>query len=182
MNFTAQQALARVIDHREIFHDEMIALMRAIMRGEVSPVLTASILAGLRVKKETVGEIAAAARVMREFARAVPLADREHFLDIVGTGGDGAHTFNISTASMFVAAGAGARVANHGNRSGSSASGSADVIVDITSTGSTLTANHLKVLDDGIILRSEACLVTALRERSTGDQAALDALTERFSG
>ncbi|MCK5769354.1 anthranilate phosphoribosyltransferase [Algiphilus sp.] len=128
MNFTAQQALARVIDHREIFHDEMIALMRAIMRGEVSPVLTASILAGLRVKKETVGEIAAAARVMREFARAVPLADREHFLDIVGTGGDGAHTFNISTASMFVAAGAGARVAKHGNRSVSSASGAADVL------------------------------------------------------
>lgn len=128
MNFTPQQALARVIDHREIFHDEMIALMRAIMGGEVSPVLTAAILAGLRVKKETVGEITGAARVMREFARGVPLADREHFLDIVGTGGDGAHTFNISTAAMFVAAGAGAKVAKHGNRSVSSASGAADLL------------------------------------------------------
>ena len=88
MKFTPQQALARVIDHREIFHDEMIALMRAIMGGEVSPVLTAAILAGLRVKKETVGEITGAARVMREFARGVPLADREHFLDIVGNRGD----------------------------------------------------------------------------------------------
>ena len=102
--------------------------MRAIMGGEVSPVLTAAILAGLRVKKETVGEITGAARVMREFARGVPLADREHFLDIVGTGGDGAHTFNISTAAMFVAAGAGARVAKHGNRSVSSASGAADLL------------------------------------------------------
>ncbi|WP_420428484.1 anthranilate phosphoribosyltransferase [Algiphilus sp.] len=127
-NFTPQQALARVIDHREIFHDEMVALMRSIMGGEVSPVLTAAILTGLRVKKETVDEITAAARVMREFARPVPLADRSHFLDIVGTGGDGAHTFNISTASMFVAAGAGAKVAKHGNRSVSSASGAADVL------------------------------------------------------
>lgn len=128
---TPQEALARTIEHREIFHDEMIGLMRQIMRGEVSPVMTAAILTGLRVKKETVGEIAAAAQVMREFALTVPTpggdADR-HLVDIVGTGGDGANTFNISTASMFVAAAAGAKVAKHGNRGVSSKSGSADVL------------------------------------------------------
>jgi len=128
MPITAQEALARTIEHREIFHDEMIDLMRQIMRGEVSPVMMAAILTGLRVKKETVGEIAAAAQVMREFARPVPLAPDPHFIDIVGTGGDGAHTFNISTTSMFVAAAAGAKVAKHGNRSVSSKSGSADVL------------------------------------------------------
>jgi len=128
---TPQEALARTIEHREIFHDEMIALMRQIMSGEVSPVMTAAILTGLRVKKETVGEIAAAAMVMREFALKVPtpggVADA-HLVDIVGTGGDGSNTFNISTASMFVAAAAGAKVAKHGNRSVSSKSGSADVL------------------------------------------------------
>ena len=128
---TPQEALARTIEHREIFHDEMIGLMRQIMRGEVSPVMTAAILTGLRIKKETVGEIAAAAQVMREFALTVPTtggdADR-HLVDIVGTGGDGANTFNISTASMFVAAAAGAKVAKHGNRGVSSKSGSADVL------------------------------------------------------
>jgi anthranilate phosphoribosyltransferase len=128
MPITPQDALTRVIEHREIFHDEMVALMRAIMSGEVSPVMTAALLTGLRVKKETVGEIAAAAMVMREFSRKVEVADSQHFLDIVGTGGDGAHTFNISTAAMFVAAGAGARVAKHGNRSVSSKSGSADLL------------------------------------------------------
>ncbi len=130
MPITPQEALQRTIDHREIFHDEMIELMRQIMRGEVSPVMMAAILTGLRVKKETIGEITGAARVMREFARKVTLADtiREHLVDIVGTGGDGAHSFNISTASMFVAAAAGARVAKHGNRSVSSKSGSADVL------------------------------------------------------
>jgi len=128
MSITPQQALQRTIEHREIFHDEMVGLMRMVMRGEVSPTMTAAILTGLRVKKETVGEIAAAASVLREFARPVTVADRSHLVDIVGTGGDGANTFNISTASMFVVAAAGAKVAKHGNRSVSSSSGSADVL------------------------------------------------------
>ena len=125
---TPQEALQRTIEHREIFHDEMLALMRMIMKGEVSPVMGAAILTGLRVKKETIGEITAAAQVMREFANKVHVADEENFVDIVGTGGDGSHTFNISTASMFVAAAAGARIAKHGNRGVSSKSGSADVL------------------------------------------------------
>ncbi|MDR7135247.1 anthranilate phosphoribosyltransferase [Lysobacter niastensis] len=128
MPITPQEALQRTIEHREIFHDEMVELMRMIMRGEVSPTMTAAILTGLRVKKETVGEIAGAATVLREFARPVVVADRTNLVDIVGTGGDGAHTFNISTASMFVVAAAGAKVAKHGNRSVSSKSGSADVL------------------------------------------------------
>lgn len=128
MTITPQEALQRTIEHREIFHDEMVGLMRQIMRGELSPVMAAAILTGLRVKKETVGEIAGAARVMREFSRTVDVADRTGLVDIVGTGGDGSHTFNISTCSMFVAAAAGARVAKHGNRSVSSKSGSADVL------------------------------------------------------
>ncbi|UNK48858.1 anthranilate phosphoribosyltransferase [Lysobacter sp. S4-A87] len=128
MPITPQEALQRTIEHREIFHDEMVELMRMIMRGEVSPTMTAAILTGLRVKKETVGEIAGAATVLREFARPVEVADRTGLVDIVGTGGDGAHTFNISTASMFVVAAAGAKVAKHGNRSVSSKSGSADVL------------------------------------------------------
>jgi anthranilate phosphoribosyltransferase len=128
MPITPQEALQRTIEHREIFHDEMVDLMRMVMRGEVSPTMTAAILTGLRVKKETVDEIAGAAQVLREFARPVAVADRSHLVDIVGTGGDGAHTFNISTASMFVVAAAGARVAKHGNRSVSSKSGSADVL------------------------------------------------------
>src|SRR5690554_3496799 len=126
MPITPQEALQRTIEHREIFHDEMVELMRQIMGGEVSPVMTAAILSGLRVKKETVGEIAGAAVAMREFSRTVDVPDRSHLVDIVGTGGDGAHTFNISTAAAFVAAAAGARVAKHGNRSVSSKSGSAD--------------------------------------------------------
>ena len=127
---TPQQALQRVIEHREIFHDEMLHLMRQIMHGEVSPLMVAAILTGLRVKKETIGEIAAAAQVMRELSSKVEVkvADNRHFVDIVGTGGDGAQTFNISTASMFVAAAAGAKVAKHGGRSVSSNSGSADVL------------------------------------------------------
>src|SRR5690606_1513364 len=119
-------ALQRTIEPRETFVDEMVELMRMIMRGEVSPLMTAAIITGLRVKKETVGEIAGAARVMREFARPVEVADRSHLVDIVGTGGDGANTFNISTATSFVIAAAGGRVANHGGRSVSSKSGSAD--------------------------------------------------------
>ena len=128
MPLTPQQALLRCIEHREIFHDEMLALFRQIMGGEMSPVMIAALTMGLRVKKETIGEVAAAAQVMREFATKVPVADPRNLLDIVGTGGDGAHTFNISTASMFVAAAAGARVAKHGGRSVSSSSGSADVL------------------------------------------------------
>src|SRR5688500_9771268 len=128
MPLTPQEALQRTIEHREIFHDEMVDLMRQIMRGEVSPPMVAAILAGLRVKKETVGEIAGAARAMREFAARVQVPEDENFVDIVGTGGDAAHTFNISTASMFVVAAAGAKVAKHGNRSVSSKSGSADVL------------------------------------------------------
>ena len=128
MTLTPQQALLRCIEHREIFHDEMLALFRQIMGGEMSPVMIAALTMGLRVKKETVGEIAAAAQVMREFAAKVEVANPENLVDIVGTGGDGAHTFNISTASMFVAAAAGARVAKHGGRSVSSSSGSADAL------------------------------------------------------
>ena len=128
MQLTPQQALLRCIDHREIFHDEMLSLFRTIMQGEMSPVMIAALTMGLRVKKESIGEITAAAQVMREFATKVPLAHTSNLLDIVGTGGDGAHTFNISTASMFVAAAAGARVAKHGGRSVSSSSGSADVL------------------------------------------------------
>lgn len=125
---TPQEALQRVIEHREIFHDEMVDLMRQIMSGQISPVLISAIIAGLRVKKETVGEIAAAASVMRELATPVPVKDASTLVDTCGTGGDGAHTFNISTAAMFVAAAAGARVAKHGGRSVSSQSGSADVL------------------------------------------------------
>ncbi len=128
MPITPQEALLRCIEHREIFHDEMLTLFRQIMGGEMSPVMIAALTMGLRVKKESIGEIAAAAQVMREFATKVPMADTTGLLDIVGTGGDGAHTFNISTASMFVAAAAGARVAKHGGRSVSSSSGSADVL------------------------------------------------------
>ena len=128
MPITPQEALLRCIDHREIFHDEMLHLFRLIMSGEMSPTMIAALTLGLRVKKETIGEIAAAAQVMREFSTKVPMADTTNLLDIVGTGGDGAHTFNISTASMFVAAAAGARVAKHGGRSVSSSSGSADVL------------------------------------------------------
>jgi len=125
---TPQEALQRVIEHREIFHDEMLHIMRLIMAGEMSPVLMSAFIAALRVKKETIGEITAAAQVMREFSTKVEVADRQHLVDIVGTGGDGSHTFNISTCSMFVAAAAGAKVSKHGSRSVSSKSGSADVL------------------------------------------------------
>ncbi len=128
MSITNLDALTRTIDHREIFHDEMLSLVRRIMSGEMSPVMMAALLVGLRVKKETIGEITAAAQVMREFSTKVEVADRTHLVDIVGTGGDGSHTFNISTCSMFVAAAAGARISKHGNRSVSSKSGSADVL------------------------------------------------------
>jgi anthranilate phosphoribosyltransferase len=128
MSITPQQALQRCIEHRELFHDEMTAMMRLIMSGEMPPTLVAGLLVALRTKKETVGEIAAAAQVMREFATPVHVEDRKNLVDVVGTGGDGAHTFNISTAAMFVAAAAGAKIAKHGNRSVSSKSGSADIL------------------------------------------------------
>ncbi|WP_447732362.1 anthranilate phosphoribosyltransferase [Rhodanobacter soli] len=128
ITITPQEALQRTIEHREIFHDEMIALMRQIMNGEVSPLMTAAIITGLRVKKETVGEITGAARVMRELSAKVDAPPHAHFVDIVGTGGDGSSSFNISTTAMFVAAAAGARIAKHGGRSVSSKSGSADVL------------------------------------------------------
>ena len=128
MPITPQEALQRTIEHREIFHDEMLHIMRMIMNGELSPLMTAALITGLRVKKETIGEITAAAQVMREFSTKVNVPDTRHLVDIVGTGGDGSHTFNISTCSMFVAAAAGAKTAKHGGRSVSSKSGSADVL------------------------------------------------------
>ena len=128
LKITPQEALLRTIEHREIFHDEMLHIMRQIMAGEWSPVMLAAFITGLRVKKETIGEITAAAQVMREFSTKVHVADTTHLVDIVGTGGDGSHTFNISTCAMFVAAAAGAKVSKHGGRSVSSKSGSADVM------------------------------------------------------
>ena len=125
---TDQQALASLIDRKEFSHAEMVGLMRRIMSGDMPPAVLSALLIGLRVKRETVGEITAAAQVMREFSTKVAVADRRHLVDIVGTGGDGSHTFNISTCSMFVAAACGARVSKHGNRSVSSKSGSADVL------------------------------------------------------
>jgi anthranilate phosphoribosyltransferase len=118
----------RTIEHREIFHDEMLHIVREIMKGEWSPVMIAAFITGLRVKKETIGEITAAAQVMREFSTKVHVTDKTHLVDIVGTGGDGSHTFNISTCAMFVAAAAGAKVSKHGGRGVSSKSGSADVM------------------------------------------------------
>ena len=128
MSITPQEALQRTIEHREIFHDEMLKVVRMIMSGELSPVMMAALIVGLRVKKETIGEITAAAQVMREFSTKVHVPDKTHLVDIVGTGGDGSHTFNISTCSMFIAAAAGAKVSKHGGRSVSSKSGSADVL------------------------------------------------------
>ena len=128
MPITPQEALQRTIEHREIFHDEMLHIVRLIMGGELSPVMTAALITGLRVKKESIGEITAAAQVMREFSTKVHVADKTHLVDIVGTGGDGSNTFNISTCSMFVAAAAGAKISKHGGRGVSSKSGSADVL------------------------------------------------------
>ncbi|MBB5215432.1 anthranilate phosphoribosyltransferase [Parapusillimonas granuli] len=128
---TPAEALTRCIEHREIFHDEMLELMRSLMRGEMSPQIASALIMGLRVKKETIGEITAAAQVMREFALKVDVPDKNELLDMCGTGGDGAHTFNISTAAMFVAASQGVKIAKHGNRSASSSSGSADVLEEL---------------------------------------------------
>ena len=128
MTISLTEALTRCIEHREIFHDEMLHLMRQLMRGEVPPQTAAALIMGLRVKKETVGEITAAAQAMREFALPVPVSDPNDLLDMCGTGGDGSNTFNISTTAMFVAAAAGVKIAKHGGRSASSSSGSADVL------------------------------------------------------
>ena len=128
MTITPTDALARCIEHREIFHEEMLHLMRLLMRGEMSPQIASALIMGLRVKKETIGEITAAAQVMREFALQVHTPNPDELLDMCGTGGDGTKTFNISTAAMFVAAAAGVKIAKHGGRSASSSSGSADVV------------------------------------------------------
>jgi len=125
---TIAEAIQRTVEHREVFHDEMLHVMRQIMRGELSPAQIAGFIIGLRVKKETVGEIAAAAQVMRELATPVEVSDERHLVDTCGTGGDAAHTFNVSTCAAFVAAAGGARVAKHMGRSVSSSSGSAEVL------------------------------------------------------
>jgi anthranilate phosphoribosyltransferase len=126
--FTPLEAINRLCDKREIFYDEMVDLMRQVMEGRVPPVQLAAILMGLHVKTESVSEIAAAAAVMREFSTKVDASDLAHLVDTCGTGGDKAHTFNISTTAAFVSAAAGARVAKHGGRSVSSKSGSADLL------------------------------------------------------
>jgi anthranilate phosphoribosyltransferase len=125
---TIAEAIQRTVEHREVFHDEMLHIMRQIMRGELSPAQIAGFIMGLRVKKETIGEIAAAAQVMRELATPVEVKDERHLVDTCGTGGDAAHTFNVSTCAAFIAAAAGARVAKHMGRSVSSSSGSAEVL------------------------------------------------------
>jgi anthranilate phosphoribosyltransferase len=172
MPLSNSDALSRTIDHREIFHDEMLSLVRRIMGGEMSPVMMAAVLVGLRVKKETIGEITAAAQVMREFSSKVIVKDRTHLVDIVGTGGDGSQTFNISTCSMFVAAACGARVSKHGNRSVSSKSGSADVLeafglslsltpeaiaasIDATGIGFMFAPNHHPAMKNVAAVRKE---------------------------
>ena len=128
MAMTASAVLQHLIEGKELPKEDMISIMRAIMGGELPGPMVAALLVALRSKKESPTEIAAAAQVMRDFATPVDVTDRAHLVDVVGTGGDGAHTFNISTASMFVAAAAGAKIAKHGNRSVSSKSGSADVL------------------------------------------------------
>ena len=128
MAITFKNALQRLLDARDLSHDEMLDMMRQVMGGELTPAQIAGFLVALRIKGETVDEIAAAAEVMRELATHVAVEDRTHLIDTCGTGGDGIHTFNVSTASALVAAAAGARVAKHGGRSVSSACGSADVL------------------------------------------------------
>src|SRR5690606_29203377 len=125
---TIAEAIQRTVEHREVFHDEMLHIMRQIMRGELTPARIAAFIIGLRVKKETIGEMAAAAQVMRELATPVPVKDTRNLVDTCGTGGDAARTFNISTCAAFIAAAAGARVAKHMGRSVSSSSGSAEVL------------------------------------------------------
>jgi anthranilate phosphoribosyltransferase len=123
-----QEAIKQVLARQDLSSDDMIAVMRMLMTGGATAAQIGGFLIGLRMKGETVTEIAAAATVMRELASGVSIAGLPNTVDIVGTGGDASGTFNISTASMFVAAAAGCHVAKHGNRSVSSKSGSADVL------------------------------------------------------
>ena len=122
------QAINQVLAHKDLSTEEMTSVMRTIMTGGATPAQIGGFLIGLRMKGESVSEIAAAAAVMRELASGVNIGDLPHTVDIVGTGGDCSGTFNISTASMFVAAAAGCNVAKHGNRSVSSKSGAADAL------------------------------------------------------
>ena len=123
-----QQAINKVLARQDLTSEEMTSVMQAIMTGGATPAQIGGFLVGLRMKGETVVEIAAAASVMRELASGVTIGDLDNTVDIVGTGGDASGTFNVSTASMFVAAAAGCHVAKHGNRSVSSKSGSADAL------------------------------------------------------
>ena len=122
------QAINAVLQRQDLNSSEMTEVMRTIMIGGATDAQIGGFLIGLRMKGETVTEIAAAAKVMRELASGVNISGLDHAVDIVGTGGDASGTFNVSTASMFVAAAAGAHVAKHGNRSVSSKSGSADAL------------------------------------------------------
>jgi anthranilate phosphoribosyltransferase len=126
--FTAAQALHRLLDRADLSHDQMLDIMRQVMAGELTPAQIAGLLVALRMKGESVEEIAAAAQVMRELSTKVDIADSAHLVDTCGTGGDGIQTFNVSTVSAFVTAAAGAKVAKHGGRSVSSTCGSADVL------------------------------------------------------
>ncbi|HEY8085549.1 MAG TPA: anthranilate phosphoribosyltransferase [Methylophilaceae bacterium] len=126
--FTAAQALHRLLDRANLEHEQMLDIMRQVMAGELTPAQIAGLLVALRMKGESVEEIAAAAQVMRELSTKVDIAESSYLVDTCGTGGDGIQTFNVSTASAFVTAAAGAKVAKHGGRSVSSTCGSADVL------------------------------------------------------
>lgn len=128
MAIAFKDALQRLLESNDLTHAEMLDVMHQVMSGELTPAQIAGFLIALRIKGETVDEIAAAAEVMRELATHVTIRDDAHLIDTCGTGGDGIHTFNVSTVSAFVAAAAGAKVAKHGGRSVSSACGSADVL------------------------------------------------------
>lgn len=128
MEMSFKQALQQLLDRKDFTHADMLQIMRMMMAGELTAVQISSLLMGLRMKGETVDEIAAAAEVMRELSTKVVIHDTAHLIDTCGTGGDGIQTFNVSTACAFVAAAAGAKVAKHGGRSVSSTCGSADVL------------------------------------------------------